>query len=85
MACPGKVVEDRVTGVCVGIEGLTPRELEVLERVAEPSASKEVADTLGISVRTVEGHLCLVYRKLGVRNRTAASKIWWEHQNGAGG
>lgn len=69
----------------MGIEGLTARELEVLELVAEPRANAEVADALGISIRTVEGHLCLVYRKLGVRNRTAASKIWWEHQNGAGG
>lgn len=69
----------------MGIESLTPREPEVLERVAEPKPSAEVADVLGISIRTVEGHLCLVYRKLGVRNRTAASKIWWEYQNGIGG
>lgn len=69
----------------MGIERLTPRELEVLELVAEPKSSAEVADALGISIRTVEGHLCLVYRKLGVRNRTAAARIWWEHQNGAGG
>lgn len=69
----------------MGIESLTPRELEVLELVAEPKGSAEIADELGISVRTVEGHLCLVYRKLGVSNRTAAARIWWEHQIGGGG
>lgn len=67
------------------IESLTPRELEVLELVAEPKPSAEVADVLGISIRTVEGHLCLIFRKLRVRNRTAAAKIWWEHQNGTRG
>lgn len=67
------------------IESLTPRELEVLELMAEGKSSKEVAAALGISMRTVEGHLLLIFRKLGVRNRTAAAKIWWEHQNGTGG
>jgi DNA-binding CsgD family transcriptional regulator len=69
----------------VRIESLTPRELEVLELMAEAKSSKEVADALGISMRTVEGHLLLIFRKLGVRNRTAAAKIWWKHQNGTGG
>lgn len=57
----------------------------MLELVAEPKPSAEVADVLGISIRTVEGHLCLIFRKLAVRNRTAAARIWWEHQNGSGG
>ena len=67
------------------IESLTPRELEVLELVADAKANAEIADALGISIRTVEGHLYLVLRKLGVRNRTAAGRLWWGHQNGSGG
>jgi DNA-binding NarL/FixJ family response regulator len=69
----------------VSIESLTRRELEVLELLAEGKSSAGIAAVLGVSVRTVEGHLYLTFRKLGVRNRTAAGRIWWEHQNGAGG
>ncbi|MFW6089707.1 MAG: response regulator transcription factor [Gemmatimonadota bacterium] len=68
----------------MGIDRLTPRETEVLELIAEARSSPEIAAALGISVRTVEGHLCLVYRKLGVRNRMEAVRIWWEHENGVG-
>ena len=57
----------------MGIDRLTPRELEVLKQEAEARSNVELAAALGISVRTVEGHLCLIYRKLGVRNRTAAA------------
>lgn len=67
------------------IESLTPRQMEVLALVAEAKSSAEVADALGISIRTVEGHLLLIFRKLGVRNRTAAGKLWWEQKNGTGG
>jgi len=69
----------------MGIDRLTPRELEVLKQEAEARSNVEIAAALGISVRTVEGHQCLIYRKLGVRNRTAAARIWWEHRNGRGG
>lgn len=69
----------------MSIASLTPREREVLELTAGGPSTGEIAEALGISVRTMEGHLCLIYRKLGVSNRTAASRIWWEHHNGAGG
>src|SRR3954467_9437120 len=39
-----------------GFEPLTPRELEVLKLIAEAHSSKEIAETLVISVKTVERH-----------------------------
>jgi ATP/maltotriose-dependent transcriptional regulator MalT len=51
---------------------LTRRELEVLTLIVEGHSSKEVADLLFISKRTVDFHLDNVYGKLGVSNRMQA-------------
>jgi ATP/maltotriose-dependent transcriptional regulator MalT len=51
---------------------LTRRELEVLTLIVEGHSSKEVADLLFISKRTVDFHLDNVYGKLGVTNRMQA-------------
>ena len=48
---------------------LTPRELEVARAAAARERSREIADRLGVSVRTVETQLQSVYRKLGVASR----------------
>jgi DNA-binding NarL/FixJ family response regulator len=58
---------------------LTPRELDVLELVAQGLTDKEVAEQLVISPRTVHGHLRSIYGKLGVNSRTAASRIALEN------
>ncbi|HEY4018996.1 MAG TPA: AAA family ATPase [Pseudonocardiaceae bacterium] len=50
---------------------LTPTERRVAELVATGSSNREVAATLVVSVRTVEGHLAAIYRKLEVTGRTA--------------
>jgi RNA polymerase sigma factor (sigma-70 family) len=49
------------------IEQLTPREKEVLVRVAEGRTSREIAEEFGISHRTVETHRESIMRKLGIR------------------
>jgi DNA-binding CsgD family transcriptional regulator/tetratricopeptide (TPR) repeat protein len=49
---------------------LSRREREIATLVAEGRTSKEVADGLYLSVRTVESHLARVYDKLGVRSRS---------------
>ena len=54
--------------------GLTTRELEVLRLVAEGQTNGRVAEALSVSEQTVKFHLCNVYRKLGVGNRTEASR-----------
>jgi DNA-binding CsgD family transcriptional regulator len=51
---------------------LTRREVEILTLVVEGHSSKEVADILFISKRTVDFHLDNVYGKLKVRNKMQA-------------
>jgi DNA-binding CsgD family transcriptional regulator len=50
---------------------LSPRQKEVLACLARGHSNKEIGETLGISVRTVEGHLSLIYDCIGVRTRAA--------------
>jgi DNA-binding CsgD family transcriptional regulator len=49
--------------------GLTKRECEVAEQVAQGLTSKEIADVLFISERTVNKHLQAIYKKAGSKNR----------------
>jgi DNA-binding CsgD family transcriptional regulator len=51
---------------------LTKRELEVLSLVIEGRSSKDVADALYVSKRTVDFHLSNIYDKLQVSNRVQA-------------
>ena len=51
---------------------LTKREVEILSLVIEGYSSKQVADLLFISKRTVDFHLDNVYGKLEVRNKMQA-------------
>ncbi len=55
--------------------GLTWRERQVVELVAEGLANKAIAGRLGISGRTVEGHLNHVFVKLGVGSRTELVRL----------
>jgi DNA-binding NarL/FixJ family response regulator len=50
---------------------LTAAEIRVAQAVATGATNKEAAAELHLSPRTVEHHLASVYRKLGVRTRTA--------------
>jgi DNA-binding NarL/FixJ family response regulator len=52
------------------VEGLSPREREILERLGGGAASKEIADALGLSVHTVRMHIRGIYRKLHVHSRS---------------
>jgi len=47
-------------------DGLTPREREVLQLVAEGKTTKEVAAVLGISVKTAESHRSRIMEKLDI-------------------
>ena len=47
---------------------LTPRESEVFEHVAQGKTSKQIADTLAISVHTVNNHRKRICRKVGVHS-----------------
>lgn len=64
------------------VESLTEREAEVLGLLAQGMTNKDIAQTLIISVRTVEAHLRNLYGKLGVGSRTEAAL--WAVKNGYG-
>jgi two-component system nitrate/nitrite response regulator NarL len=53
-------------------EPLTPREIEVLEEMAEGLSNKAIAARLGISDQTVKFHVAAICGKLGAANRTEA-------------
>jgi DNA-binding NarL/FixJ family response regulator len=69
--------------VLLGVDGaadsgharLSPQELVVLRHVAEGLTSKEIAQQVGTSARTVETYLERIYHKLGARNRTEAVMV----------
>jgi two-component system, NarL family, response regulator NreC len=57
---------------------LTTREREVLELLAEGRTVRSVAETLGLSVKTVDAHKFNLMRKLGVHNK--AELVMWAIQ-----
>jgi DNA-binding NarL/FixJ family response regulator len=69
----------KVTGFITGesdssasLEVLTEREVEVLALVGKGFTNKAIGMQLGISGRTVQGHLARIFRKLQVNSRTEA-------------
>jgi DNA-binding NarL/FixJ family response regulator len=60
--------------------GLTRREREILELVAEGHSNAQLARMLWVTEQTVKFHLSNIYRKLDVSNRTEASR--WAQLNG---
>jgi DNA-binding NarL/FixJ family response regulator len=71
-----RVVQQLATGRPLGtpntVEALTEREIEVLRLVAQGLTNKAIGQALGISDRTVQGHLANIYGKLHVGSRTEA-------------
>jgi len=56
---------------------LTPREIEVLDLIAQGFPLKEVASHLGIAHQTVKNYASNIYAKIGVLDKTqAALKVW---------
>jgi DNA-binding NarL/FixJ family response regulator len=65
-----QVVEGYVqrVGAGAGDDPLTPRQREVLKRVAEGRSTKEIAFDLGLSVKTIETHRAQIMERLGIRD-----------------
>ena len=53
---------------------LTPREREIVQLIAEGKSSKEIADVLGISVRTAETHRTNIMRKLDLHSASDVTR-----------
>jgi len=66
----------RLEALRAPLAALTPRELEVLELVAQGKMGKEIADTLNISARTVKFHRTAITTKLGVHSTAELTKLW---------
>ena len=59
--------------------GLTPREIEVLNLVAQGASDKQIAAALVISPKTARNHVERIYAKIGVSNRIGASMYALRH------
>jgi DNA-binding NarL/FixJ family response regulator len=62
------------------IETLTPTEMKVLKLVAEIKTTKDIAEALGISPRTVEHHRTSIAAKLDLRGPHALTRFALTHQ-----
>ncbi len=60
-------------------DGLTARQAEILAYVSAGLTNKDIASRLHLSVGTVERHLATCYRKLGLRNRSEATRYALRH------
>jgi len=54
---------------------LSPRELEVMERILVGKLNKVIADDLGITMRTVEVHRASIFNKMGVRGAVELAQL----------
>ena len=54
------------------VDGLTPRELEVVQLITQGLRNREIAERLSISEKTVGNHISNIFAKLQVRDRAAA-------------
>jgi DNA-binding NarL/FixJ family response regulator len=64
----------------IGSVELTARERDVLRLVIAGDANKQIARKLGISEKTVKGHLTNLFQRIGVQDRTQAAL--WAERNG---
>ncbi len=64
-----------------GLEQLTPAERRILKQIAEDKTSKEIADALGISARTVETHRQNISNKLGLSGSHSLLKFAFHNKS----
>jgi DNA-binding NarL/FixJ family response regulator len=74
------LLADRRSRAASDVE-LSPREREVLQLVLDGLANKQIARRLGISEKTVKGHLTHLFQRIGVSDRTQAAL--WAERTGA--
>ena len=58
--------------------GLTERERSILGALAKGKSNDEIAKELWVTQQTVKFHLTNIYRKLGVKNRTEATRLAYQ-------
>lgn len=70
----GEYLQYRDRALKAGEDGLTSREVEVLQAIAGGLTNQEVAESLHLSVYTVQTHRANIMRKLGLENRQQLMK-----------
>jgi DNA-binding NarL/FixJ family response regulator len=63
---------------------LTRREREVMELIAAGLSNREIADLLVVSQKTVKNHICRIYQRIGIHERSLAVRRWKEFSEPAG-
>jgi DNA-binding NarL/FixJ family response regulator len=71
---PHRKLPDRTARLKKGSPLLSPREMEVLQLVAEGKANKEAAAELGISIKTVEKHRQHLMAKLNIHDTAGLTR-----------
>ena len=64
-----------------GLESLTPTERRILKMISQDHTSKEIADTLGISPRTVDNHRSNMSVKLGLHGSHSLLKFAYDNKS----
>lgn len=64
-----------------GLENLTPAERRILKFIASDKTSKEIADELGLSPRTVDNHRANISAKLGLQGSHSLLKFAFENKH----
>ncbi len=64
-----------------GLEQLTPAERRILKRIADDKTSKEIADELGLSPRTIENHRANICDKLSLHGSHSLLKFAFENKS----
>lgn len=68
----GETNDDEADAMAASIACLTPAQLKVLIAMLGGRLNKQIAHDIGISEATVKAHVTVIFRKLGVHNRTQA-------------
>jgi len=84
LAAIGRRRDDRVKSLLLNkpqIDTLTPAEKRILKLIAEDRTSKEIADVLGISFKTVENHRLNICNKLNIHGSHSLLKFAFDHKS----
>ena len=64
-----------VNQAALGELGITPRELEVLQLIAQGLSNREIAERVFVSENTIKTHSSRLFEKLGAKRRTQAVQM----------
>lgn len=81
IAQPGRRCDESVEEIQSRIERLTPRESQVLDYVIDGFSSRQIADELDVSFKTIEAHRAKIMTKTKAQNVAHLVRMCLAHQN----